>query len=192
MTAAQRAAMDINEDAKGAPVHLTPCVFFIAVFIFSFPHHHYCVISLSLSCNIIFCWLISWHCRVERALEAAGPSVAPPERTARSGTDSVLPPKPTVSSSRVRVNREPACSEMGGVDSDEDGNGDKAERRGKNVDRDGDDLDELDVDHECEGESDNEDVDMYEEKRCPHYAFWSTESSKRSIWLRQSQVCCSP
>jgi hypothetical protein len=32
--------------------------------------------------------------------------VAPPERTVRSGTTSVLPPAPTVSSSRVRVNRE--------------------------------------------------------------------------------------
>jgi hypothetical protein len=34
--------------------------------------------------------------------------VAPPERTACSGTASVLPPAPTVSSSRVRINREPA------------------------------------------------------------------------------------
>ena len=49
---------------------------------------------------------------MERALEMAGNSVAPPERTARrsarSGISSVLPPAPTVSSSRVRVNREPA------------------------------------------------------------------------------------
>jgi hypothetical protein len=32
--------------------------------------------------------------------------VAPPERAACSGTASVLPPAPTVLSSRVRVNRE--------------------------------------------------------------------------------------
>jgi hypothetical protein len=34
--------------------------------------------------------------------------VAPPERTARSGTASVLPPAPTVSSSHVRINHETA------------------------------------------------------------------------------------
>jgi hypothetical protein len=67
---------------------------------------------------------------------------------------------------------------VGGVDSDEDGNGDKAERRGKNVDRDGDDLDELDVDHECEGESDNEDVDMYEEKDAPVMRFGPPKVAK--------------
>jgi hypothetical protein len=37
MTAAQRAAMDINEDTKGAPVHLTPYVFFFCCFSFFFP-----------------------------------------------------------------------------------------------------------------------------------------------------------
>ena len=52
--------------------------------------------------------LICWYCRVERVLEMAGTSVAPPERTARSGTASVLPPAPTISSSRLRVDREPA------------------------------------------------------------------------------------
>jgi len=44
MTAVQRAAMDINEDAKGVPVHLTPYVFFFAVFLFSVPHYLYRVI----------------------------------------------------------------------------------------------------------------------------------------------------
>ena len=44
--------------------------------------------------------------RIERKLLAAGTSVAPPERPARS-VGSVLPPAPTVSSSRTRVDREP-------------------------------------------------------------------------------------
>jgi hypothetical protein len=44
--------------------------------------------------------------RVEHALERAGTSVAPPERPVRSGTASVLPPAPTVKSSRARINRE--------------------------------------------------------------------------------------
>ena len=35
--------------------------------------------------------------------------MAPPERANQSGTASVLPPVPTVSSSRVRINCEPAC-----------------------------------------------------------------------------------
>jgi hypothetical protein len=34
--------------------------------------------------------------------------VAPPARAARSGAASVLPPAPTVLSSRLRINREPA------------------------------------------------------------------------------------
>ena len=44
--------------------------------------------------------------RIERKLLAAGTSVAPPECPACS-VGSVLPPAPTVSSSRTRVNREP-------------------------------------------------------------------------------------
>ena len=43
MTAAQRAAMDINEDAKGAPVHLTPYVSFFCYFSFFFPQYRYCI-----------------------------------------------------------------------------------------------------------------------------------------------------
>jgi len=38
--------------------------------------------------------------------------VAPPERTARSPTASFLPPAPTLSSSRARVNREPEITHM--------------------------------------------------------------------------------
>jgi hypothetical protein len=37
MTAAQRAAMDLNEDAKGAPVSLTPYIFFPLIFFFISP-----------------------------------------------------------------------------------------------------------------------------------------------------------
>ncbi|EDR13066.1 uncharacterized protein LACBIDRAFT_322487 [Laccaria bicolor S238N-H82] len=44
---------------------------------------------------------------IERKLLAAGTSVAPPERPAHSHVGSVLPPGPTVSSSRTRVDREP-------------------------------------------------------------------------------------
>lgn len=45
--------------------------------------------------------------RIERKLLAAGTPVAPPERPARSHVGSMLPPAPTVSSSRTRVDREP-------------------------------------------------------------------------------------
>ena len=45
--------------------------------------------------------------RVERQVVAAGTSVAPPERPSHSQKASFLPPPPTVSSSRARVNREP-------------------------------------------------------------------------------------
>ncbi|KAF8961578.1 hypothetical protein BDZ97DRAFT_1664120 [Flammula alnicola] len=44
---------------------------------------------------------------VERILEAAGTSVAPPEHAAHSSTASMLPPPPTVPSTRARVEREP-------------------------------------------------------------------------------------
>ena len=45
--------------------------------------------------------------RVERILEEAGTTVAPPPRVSRSTTASFLPPPPTVSSSRARTEREP-------------------------------------------------------------------------------------
>jgi hypothetical protein len=45
--------------------------------------------------------------RIERKLLAAGTSVAPPERPARLQVVSKLPPAPTISSSRTRINREP-------------------------------------------------------------------------------------
>src|SRR5438105_344073 len=49
---------------------------------------------------------IIYH-RVERQVVAAGTSVAPPERPFHSQKASFLPPPPTVSSSRARVDREP-------------------------------------------------------------------------------------
>jgi len=68
--------------------------------------------------------------------------VAPPERTARSGTASVLPPAPTVSSSRVRVNREPTNRNetSDGGDSDEvgDDSGDEDKDEGQVTDEDDD------------------------------------------------------
>ena len=109
--------------------------------------------------------------RVECALETAEMSVAPPERTARLGTDSVLPPKPTITSSWVRVNREPAHSDLGGENSDEgDGNLNKAEGKGKGVDRGGDDSeieDEVGDDsdeYDGEGVSEIEDADLFEDR----------------------------
>jgi len=68
------------------------------------------------------------YCRIEQQIVAAGTSVAPPARPARSQTTSVLPPAPTVSTSRARVDREPKItaakaitpsdSENGSSDSD--------------------------------------------------------------------------
>lgn len=113
--------------------------------------------------------------RVEHTLETAGTSVAPPKRTARSGTDSVLPPKPTLSSSRVRVNREPASARS---ESDEDGDGEEAEEKGKSIDRDGDDSDEIGDEREAEGKSGNEDEDMYEEQDAPVMRFGPPKVAK--------------
>ena len=42
-----------------------------------------------------------------------------PEHTTHLGTASVLPPMPTVLSSCVHVNREPACRGVGGEKGDE-------------------------------------------------------------------------
>jgi hypothetical protein len=56
--------------------------------------------------------------------------VAPPERTALSETASVLPPVPTVFSSRTRVDREPA-RDVGEDESDADDDGNEAEGKGK-------------------------------------------------------------
>ena len=44
---------------------------------------------------------------VEHALERDSTSVAPPEHTGHLPTASFLPPPPTISSSRARVDREP-------------------------------------------------------------------------------------
>ena len=80
---------------------------------------------------------------MERVLEAAGTSVAPPKRTGCSSASSFLPPAPTVSSSRSRINSEPAvCEEMSDEESDEeeddegsdnDGNGDDGDEEEKNI-----------------------------------------------------------
>ncbi|EDR02990.1 uncharacterized protein LACBIDRAFT_307791 [Laccaria bicolor S238N-H82] len=60
---------------------------------------------------------------VERALEAAGTSVAPPKRTGKLSTPSFLPPAPTLSSSRSHINCEPEVTagheEVSGEESDE-------------------------------------------------------------------------
>jgi hypothetical protein len=50
--------------------------------------------------------------RVERQVVAAGTSVAPPQRPSRSQKASFLPPPSTVSSSRVRIDREPKITVM--------------------------------------------------------------------------------
>jgi hypothetical protein len=51
--------------------------------------------------------------RIEQILVAANTSVAPPERPAHSRVASVLPPPPTVSSSRIRMDREPQTTSVG-------------------------------------------------------------------------------
>jgi hypothetical protein len=90
--------------------------------------------------------------------------VAPPERANHSGTTSVLPPAPTVLSSRVRINREPVRrdvdEEKSGDDSDEEGeDGDEGEGEGEGEDEDeGGNRDEDD-------EGGNRDEDMDEEKK---------------------------
>ena len=92
--------------------------------------------------------------------------MAPPEHTARSGTASVLPPAPTVSSSRIRVNREPArdVSEKGDEDCCNEAEGKGKGRREDYSDEEGSkgryhDEDYLDEDgDESEGESGEDEV----------------------------------
>ena len=80
-----------------------------------------------------------------------------PEHTACLGTDSVLPPTPTVLSSCVRDNCEPARRVVGGE------KGDEVEEKDKGKGRDGDDLDE-DGDEGKGGEYEDEEKDMDEGK----------------------------
>jgi len=47
---------------------------------------------------------------VEQILESSNTSVAPPKCSAHLSTSSFLPPAPTVSSSRARINREPVIT----------------------------------------------------------------------------------
>ena len=76
--------------------------------------------------------------------------MALPERTACLGAASVLLPMPTVLSSRVCVNCEPACRDVGGE------RGDEVEEKDKG--RDGNDLDE-DGDEGEGGEDEEEEMD---------------------------------
>ncbi len=61
-------------------------------------------------------------CRVERVLDSAGTSVAPPERTARLPTASFLPSAPTLSSSRARIDREPEITHVATSEEESEGN----------------------------------------------------------------------
>jgi len=73
---------------------------------------------------------------VEQILDSSNTSIAPPKRSAHSSNSSFLPPAPTVSSSRVRINREPTiattredASDEGESDEDEtDGDDDNDEK----------------------------------------------------------------
>ena len=47
---------------------------------------------------------------VEQILDSSNTSIAPPKHSAQPSNSSFLPPAPTVSSSRVRVNREPTIA----------------------------------------------------------------------------------
>ena len=60
--------------------------------------------------------------------------MAPPECTTCLGAASVLPPMPTILSSHVRVNHEPAHRGVGGE------KGDEVEEKDKGKGRDGDDM----------------------------------------------------
>ena len=83
--------------------------------------------------------------------------MAPPECTACLGTASVLPPTPTVLSSCVHVNCEPARRGVGGE------KGDEVEEKDKGKGRDGDDSDEVGDEGEG-GEYEDEEKDMDEGK----------------------------
>ena len=86
-TWAERQDEDEVENAKGIPARLTGYVFFILK-------------------NIYFATYYNYY-SVAGKLAAQGTSVAPPERSARLQKASVLPPAPTISSSRARIDREP-------------------------------------------------------------------------------------
>ena len=94
--------------------------------------------------------------------------MAPSECAAYSGVASVLHPAPTILSSHVRVNREPASRDVGGENSDNDGSydGGDNEAEGKGKSRDRDDSDEDGDEGEGEGEdgNDNDDDDDMDEE----------------------------
>ena len=85
--------------------------------------------------------------------------MAPPEHTNHSGTASVLPPVPTISSSSVHVSHEPAHRVVDDERTDEDEDGDETEKKGKGTDGDelGEDGDEGD------GKDWGEDGDQWED-----------------------------
>lgn len=88
--------------------------------------------------------------RIERKLLAAGTSVAPPERPARSHVGSVLPPAPTVSSSRIRVDRERELT-AAKIDTTS-GNDDASNNSGSQADS-GSDTSDSDSDSDTGGQS---------------------------------------
>ena len=83
--------------------------------------------------------------------------MAPPEHTAHLGAASVLPPTPTILSSHVCVNCEPAHRGVGGE------KGDEVEEKDKGKGRDGDDSDEVGDEGEG-GKYEDEEKDMDEGK----------------------------
>ena len=95
----------------------------------------------------------------------AGMSVAPPEHTACSGTASVLPPAPTVLSSLVHVNHEPASVLPPTPTISSSRVHINHEPTNRNETSDGGDLDEVGDDSgdedKDEGQVTDEDDDMY-------------------------------
>ena len=133
-TWAERQDEDEVENAKRIPARLTGYVFFILKNIYFVTYYNYYSVAGKLA--------------------AQGTSVAPPERSARLQKASVLPPAPTISSSRARIDREPEItakaiashkdedsgdsSESSESDSakDSDGSGDSNSRSGHDSDSD--------------------------------------------------------
>ena len=86
-TWAERQDEDEVENAKGIPAHLMGYVFFILKNIYFVTYYNYYSVAGKLA--------------------AQGTSVAPPECFAHLQKVSVLPPTPTISTSRAHIDREP-------------------------------------------------------------------------------------
>ena len=106
-TWAERQDEDEVKNAKGIPAHLKGYMFFILKNIYFVTYYNYYSIAGKLATQ--------------------GTSVAPPECSAHLQKASVLPPTPTISSSRARIDREPEITAKAVASYEDEDSGDSSE-----------------------------------------------------------------